>query len=308
MYNNSQLNENLEQGDLKRLVTASIHIDEYKSKMGDDADVCVVCFKVAGKEHAIDLVIFVEKGYDWVLDADVSSGEKEGGDYLVFIELERTPELPKQINMMVSDINNLTEFKLEDHDLDWNIIYDIKSKAGHEFRNCMLKTKMFFFGNLLKNQMNIPYFEYYGTKIILENGLLMKPSLTQINIDDIYAVVRIKYSKNTPFLLRGVPLDFDAVYDIKYETGEEFKSCLIFRELVSIHAVDIMVGYFFDGQNKRRLIDGIMMRKNIKETELLYKDRKERFGDSITKHIMMEELLKGNPIIVEKFLNQMEIQ
>lgn len=114
MYNNSQLNENLEQGDLKRLVTASIHIDEYKSKMGDDADVCVVSFKVAGKEPAIDLVSFIEKGYDWVLDADVSSGEKEGGDYLVFIELERTPELPKQISMMISDVNNLTEFKLED--------------------------------------------------------------------------------------------------------------------------------------------------------------------------------------------------
>ena len=29
-------------GDLKRLVHDELHIDEYKSKMGDDADVCVI--------------------------------------------------------------------------------------------------------------------------------------------------------------------------------------------------------------------------------------------------------------------------
>lgn len=119
MYNNTQLNENLEQGDLKRLVTASIHIDEYKSKMGDDADVCVVSFKVAGKEPSADLVSFIEKGYDWVLDADVSSGEKEGGDYLVFIEMERTPELPAQIYAMVDDVTNLTDTDIS----EWTMVY-----------------------------------------------------------------------------------------------------------------------------------------------------------------------------------------
>jgi hypothetical protein len=111
--------ENLEQGDLKRLITSSIHIDEYKSKMGDDADVCVVSFKVAGKEPSADLVSFIEKGYDWVLDADVSSGEKEGGDYLVFVEIERTPELPAQIYSMVDDICNLTDTTVE----DWEFSY-----------------------------------------------------------------------------------------------------------------------------------------------------------------------------------------
>jgi len=111
--------ENLEQGDLKRLITSSIHIDEYKSKMGDDADVCVVSFKVSGKEPSADLVSFIEKGYDWVLDADVSSGEKEGGDYLVFVEIERTPELPAQIYSMVGDICNLTDTTVE----DWEFRY-----------------------------------------------------------------------------------------------------------------------------------------------------------------------------------------
>ena len=126
MHNN-QLNENLEGGDLKRLVHDELHIDEFKSKMGDDADVCVVSFKVAGKEPAIDLVSFVEKGYDWVLDADVSSGEKDGGDYLVFVELDRTPQLPEQIYQLIADLVNLTEQDIT----DWRVLY-FKSNKEHD--------------------------------------------------------------------------------------------------------------------------------------------------------------------------------
>ena len=106
-------------GDLKRLVHNELHIDEYKSKMGTDADVCVVSFKVSGKEPSADLVSFIEKGYDFVLDADVSSGEKEGGDYLVFVELERTDKLPEQIIEIMKDIMNLTEQKIE----EWRVRY-----------------------------------------------------------------------------------------------------------------------------------------------------------------------------------------
>ena len=119
MQNSNILKENLEMGDLKRLVHSELHIDEYKSKMGEDSDVCVVSFKVSGKEPAADLVSFIEKGYDFVLDADVSSGEKEGGDYLVFVELDRNAELPEQIMSMMNDIMNLTEQNIE----DWRVRY-----------------------------------------------------------------------------------------------------------------------------------------------------------------------------------------
>ena len=114
-------------GDLKRLVHNELHIDEYKSKMGTDADVCVVSFKVSGKEPSADLVSFIEKGYDFVLDADVSSGEKEGGDYLVFVELERTDKLPEQIIEIMEDIMNLTSQKIE----EWRVRY-YKSVTDHE--------------------------------------------------------------------------------------------------------------------------------------------------------------------------------
>jgi hypothetical protein len=126
-HNSKLLRENLEMGDLKRLVHNELHIDEYKSKMGTDADVCVVSFKVAGKEPSADLVSFIEKGYDFVLDADVSSGEKEGGDYLVFVELERSEKLPEQIIEVMDDIMNLTEQNLE----DWRVRY-YKSVTDHE--------------------------------------------------------------------------------------------------------------------------------------------------------------------------------
>lgn len=130
-----QLNENLEMGDLKRLVHPELHIDEYKSKMGDDADVCVVSFKVSGKEPSLDLVSFIEKGYDWVLDADVSSGEKEGGDYLVFVEIPRTPEVPAQTIEMLNDIMNLTEQPID----EWRVRYH-KSLTDHEVTEETLKS------------------------------------------------------------------------------------------------------------------------------------------------------------------------
>ena len=139
MHNNQHrssklLRENLEQGDLKRLVHAEMHIDEYKSKMGDDADVCVISFKVSGKEPSADLVNFIEKGYDFVLDADVSSGEKEGGDYLVFVELDRTDELPAQIIKIMEDVMNLTEQDIS----DWRVRY-YKSTKDHDLTEEVLE-------------------------------------------------------------------------------------------------------------------------------------------------------------------------
>lgn len=113
------INEGLEQNDLMRLIHPVIHIDEFKSKMGKDTDVCVISFKVDGKEPALDLVNFIEKGYEWVIDADVSSGEMEDGDFAVFVELERDESLPENVMEMMSDIMNLTGQDLD----EWRFCY-----------------------------------------------------------------------------------------------------------------------------------------------------------------------------------------
>ena len=122
MHNNPQshqLSEGLEFGDLARLIHSKLHIDEFKSKMGDDADIVILSFKVGGKEPANDLMNFIERGYDWVLDADVSAGELDDGEYLVFVEMERDVKVPGQIIKLLTDLMNLTE-----QDLDqWSFQY-----------------------------------------------------------------------------------------------------------------------------------------------------------------------------------------
>ena len=107
--NSNKINEGAEQGDLKRLVVPELTIDEYKSKMGNDEDVVVLSFKVLGKEPALDLVNFIEKGYSWVLDADISAGEINDGYYLVFVECDRTAEIPSNSMALVEDMLNLTK-------------------------------------------------------------------------------------------------------------------------------------------------------------------------------------------------------
>jgi hypothetical protein len=87
--------------------------------MGDDDEICVFSFKVMGRDPASDLVNFIEKGYTWVLDADTSSGEMEDGDYIVFVEVERTGKLPSQIIELINDLTNLTLNKVD----DWSFLY-----------------------------------------------------------------------------------------------------------------------------------------------------------------------------------------
>lgn len=140
------LSEGLEQGDLDRLVHNKLHVDEFKSKMGSDADIIVLSFKVDGKEPARDLMNFIERGYDWILDADISSGELEDGQYLVFAELERDPASAKHIYQLMSDIMNLTDTDLSDwkfqyrknsreHDITSDNIADIIPMTPESYRS-----------------------------------------------------------------------------------------------------------------------------------------------------------------------------
>jgi len=111
--------EGLEQGDLKRLVHPELHIDEFKSKLGDDQDVVVLSFKVSAKEPALDLVGYIEKGYDWIIDADISSGEMDDGSYIVFVELDRNQDAPENIMNLLQELMNVTDQKTS----DWRVRY-----------------------------------------------------------------------------------------------------------------------------------------------------------------------------------------
>jgi len=70
--------------------------------------VCVISFKVNDRSPAKDLMEFIEKGYAFVLDADVSSGEDNRGEYSVFVEIARTARLSEQIKELTYGVKKLT--------------------------------------------------------------------------------------------------------------------------------------------------------------------------------------------------------
>lgn len=110
----SNLKESLRGDALKDLVSNIFEVDSYSSKMGSDKDIVVVSFTVEDKAPANDLVNFVERGYDFVLDADAAPHESKDGRYHVFVEIERNRHVPKHIMEMLHGLKKLTgldEFK-----------------------------------------------------------------------------------------------------------------------------------------------------------------------------------------------------
>ena len=95
--------------DLRYLVSTKIHIDSYESKMGKDDDIITFSFKLPYRDPCLDLVNFIEKGYDWVLDSDVSSGSMEDGGWLVFVETPRRPSFPSRLLELLGDMKSLTD-------------------------------------------------------------------------------------------------------------------------------------------------------------------------------------------------------
>lgn len=122
--NSQQLNEGLRPLDLKEMVYPTFEVDTYSSKMGEDRDVCVLSFQVKDRSPARDLMEFIEKGYQFVLDSDVSSGENDRGEYSVFVEISRTPQLVEQIKDIIYGVIKLTGIK------DWNFKYH-KDHSSH---------------------------------------------------------------------------------------------------------------------------------------------------------------------------------
>ena len=111
--------ESLEYKDLDGLMKPTIHVDEFSSKMGDDDDIITLSFFVRDNQAAKDLMNWFEKGYDFVLDADRSPGEIRPNRYLVYVELRRRSTAGGNVEMLLQDLNTLTEFEPE----DWSMHY-----------------------------------------------------------------------------------------------------------------------------------------------------------------------------------------
>ena len=83
------LNEGLDYHDMIDQIEPKITVDEYAAKMGKDSDIVTITFVVNSKLAGDDLVGWLERGYDYILDASVSEGEIEPGKFLVFAEMNR---------------------------------------------------------------------------------------------------------------------------------------------------------------------------------------------------------------------------
>ena len=112
--------------DMKDQLSDKISVDEYAAKTGKDKDVVTLTLNVKSELAAEDLVYWFEKGYNFVLDADVSAGKVKGGRYLVFVEMEREPNVIKHIITLLSDLETLTGLTID----DWTVLVNGKSHAA----------------------------------------------------------------------------------------------------------------------------------------------------------------------------------
>jgi hypothetical protein len=109
----TQLNESLQHLDFENQMIPILGIDKYASTIGGDDDFITLSFTTKSKAGANDLVNWLERGYDWLVDAETSPGEVTNGKFLVFAELNRRSHSPKRIIEILKDLETLTGLESE---------------------------------------------------------------------------------------------------------------------------------------------------------------------------------------------------
>lgn len=99
----------LREGDLRDMMDNIFEIDSFSSKMGSDKDIVTLSFSLKEKAPAEDLMNFLERGYGFILDADVTSGEQSDGTYKVFVELARERDVHEHILEIVDGVKSLAD-------------------------------------------------------------------------------------------------------------------------------------------------------------------------------------------------------
>jgi hypothetical protein len=118
-----QLNEGLHYHDMENQITPILGIDQFKSKIGDDSEIIVLNFIVKYQAVGEDLVDWLERGYDWIIDAEVSPGEVLDGKFYVYAEMNRRGTAPRRIIEMLEDLETLTDISID----NWKIKIDDKT-------------------------------------------------------------------------------------------------------------------------------------------------------------------------------------
>jgi hypothetical protein len=128
MTNKTILNESLDYHDLEGQMLPVVSVDEYAAHMGTDSEIVTLAFTIKSEAAGNDLVDWFERGYDWVLDAQVSEGEIKPGRYLVFVEMNRRTSVPKRIIELLDDLETLTALPVK----DWTVVVDDEEYSPEE--------------------------------------------------------------------------------------------------------------------------------------------------------------------------------
>jgi hypothetical protein len=182
------LREGLRPNDLEDMVFNIFEVDAFQSKMGEDRDVCVLSFKVKDRGPARDMMEFIEKGYSFVLDADVSAGEDRHGNYHVFVEVPRGQRLPqyiKDITEGVKRLTGITEWKFrhyksfKSHDLSEDnlaIIPQTPTDYDMMLENIRVESIQKFFSKTYKEEMVVE-----GNTVTINKPFGVKFSFNVVN-------------------------------------------------------------------------------------------------------------------------------
>ena len=128
MTNKTILNEGLDYHDLEGQMIPTVTVDEYAAHMGNDSEIVTLAFTIKSEAAGNDLVDWFERGYDFVLDAQVSEGEVKPGQFLVFVEMNRRTSVPKRIIELLDDLETLTAIPVK----DWTIVVDGEEHSPEE--------------------------------------------------------------------------------------------------------------------------------------------------------------------------------
>jgi hypothetical protein len=146
------INEGLDYHDMVGQIEPVVSVDEYKAKMGKDSEVVTLSFILNSKSAAQDLVQWLEVGYDWVMDASVSTGEYKPGQWLVFAEMKRRSSVPKRICELLEDLYTLTDRKADQYKIK---VDDKEYVADPEILNDVIITSPLLYKEKIKQEKEL---------------------------------------------------------------------------------------------------------------------------------------------------------
>lgn len=212
----------LSNGDLRGTIFPKITVDDFEPKAGSVKDVIVVTFYVNDLSPATDLNTFIQRGSVKYLDVQVSPNTDPDGNYLVFVELLRNKDFPKEFEHLLKDVQNVSgkmdwkistylsdnkTFSMDDSAMYKYIILNPKeyiSKAEFYMRKEQDKKKMkerietFFKDSMLSN------LTIEGDTVIM-SGNNRKVSAEVVDIGDYDSVIGGNFLSESAFNMDAIP-------------------------------------------------------------------------------------------------------